>query len=139
MSQRQFDEMHHEHQWLAAVQSQQSFALSLARISSGEFADLLFSETKKYTDQPGPQSPDELALRQRQAGALTFKASALVHAGLLAKAVPGAASAIQAAARTFSATALPRTEAEFRQAEQAVLEFMAHLTKLCAADWSPQI
>lgn len=139
MSQQPFEQMYRTNQWTTTVQSQQAFALSMSAMCSSEFAGLILEETRKNTAQTPPETPDLLALRQRQASASTSKISAIVHADSMARAVRGAAAQLLQAAREFCAPDLPKTEAEFQQAQRATSEFVEKVSKLCSADWSPQI
>jgi hypothetical protein len=139
MSRQLFEQMYLASQWLMTVQSQQSFALSMSGMCSSEFADLILDATRKHTEQTPPHTPDMLALRQRQASALTSKISALAYADSMSRMARAAAGEILPAAREFCAADLPKTEAEFQHAQRAAGEFTEQVSKHCFAAWSPQI
>jgi hypothetical protein len=139
MNQHSFEEMYLANQWLMTVQSQLSFALSMSRQCSGEFADLILSETAKTTQQIPPKSPDELALRHRQASALTSKISAITHADSMSRIVRGAAAEILTVTREHCAGDLPKTDADFQKTQQATLDLVETIARLCNTAWSPQI
>ena len=139
MSQQLFEGMYRSSQWLTMVQSQQSFALSMSAMCSGEFADLILRETRKSTEQDHPKSPDELALRQRQTSALTSKVSAIAYADSMARIASGASPQILQASREYYAGELPKTESEFQQLQHATSAFTTNISRLCSAAWAPQI
>ena len=140
MNSRPFEEMYLSSQWLSLVQSQQSFALTMASMCSSEFAELILAETQKVINQPPPMSPDGLALRQRQSGALTARVSTIAYADSMARITPTVRSQILQATQEYcSETPVPRSESEFQQAQHAAANFSGKVSQICAGSWSPQI
>jgi hypothetical protein len=134
-----FDEMHYQNQWLSLIQSQNSLALALSVLCQAEFAELILLESKRFTGQSQPKTPDELALRERQAAAVKSRISAMAHGDSMAKVASHATDEILQALRASCAVDLPKVEADFQRERQARVDLNSALYKLCSPDWSPQI
>jgi hypothetical protein len=89
MSNENFNETMIASFWSTTCSSAQSYALSMARRCSVNFATLISNELQRFIGQPTPRSLDELGQRQVQSVSLTSKIGGICHAARMAHNHPG--------------------------------------------------
>lgn len=136
MDTKSFNDIHLAQHWLSTVHSQESFALSMARMCTGDFADLILKESQKSKDNQPPQSAEELDLWQRRSIVLKSKISAIAHADSMARLSSGVASEILKATREYCDRSLPVTESELEESQLATAGLTATISNLCSVNSS---
>lgn len=134
MNSQSFDDMHLAQHWLTTVHSQESFALSMARICHNDYPALILAEVQKSKDAQPPKSPAELDLWQRRSTVVKSRISAIAHADSMACATPQAAERILTATYDFCRRALPMNLEEFDDDLRIAADFSATISRLCAPD-----